>query len=142
MAKRTGEFRDGEMFSVRLDAGTAQELRWAAKESGTGASDLLRRGLGPVLSWIRAEWYEKHGTDEDWEVVPGPAVQGPSRKLHASFGVRLTGEQTMELGEGRRGVRRDHLGLPPRGRACSRRRPEGGRPRAVRAHVDEPGDGG
>lgn len=83
------------MLSVRLDQETARELRWAAGENGTTASDLMRRGLRPLLAMLRANWYETHGGD--WEVVPGSGRAVPSRKLDSSFGVRVTGEQLHEL---------------------------------------------
>lgn len=93
--KRTGEFRAGEVFSVRLDAEDAREVRWAAEESGRSVSDLFRQGLRPVLAWIRAEWYEKHGSEDDWEAV---AVEAGERKeLRSSFGVILAGEQVLEI---------------------------------------------
>lgn len=95
---RYGELRGGEVFSVRLDAETAGEVRWAARESGTPISDVLRRGLRPVLAWIRAEWYEKHASEDDWEAVEAVATVQP-RELKSSFGVALTGEQLMEIGK-------------------------------------------
>lgn len=86
-----------KVLSVRLDDETAAELKWAAGESGTSASELARRGLRPVLSYIRAEWYEKHGTEDDWEMVA--AEVGQPRKLDSSFGVRLGYEQVLEIAE-------------------------------------------
>lgn len=89
------------VFSVSLDEEASEELRWAAGESGTGISELFRRGLHPVLSYIRAEWYEKHGTEDDWEEVI--AVQaGTPRRLDSSFGVRLSYEQVVEVGDAAR----------------------------------------
>jgi hypothetical protein len=96
MTERTGEFRAGKVFSVRLDAETARELQWAASESHTPASALIRRGLHPVLAVIRADWYEEHGTEDDWEIVGADPV-GPRRNLGCSFGVRVTSEQLHEL---------------------------------------------
>lgn len=88
---------NGHVASVRLDDETAAELKWAAGEAGVSASVLLRRGLGPVLSFIRAEWYEKRGSEEDWEAV---AVQaGQPRRLDSSFGVRLGYEQVAQIAE-------------------------------------------
>lgn len=88
----------GQVFSVRLDAEDAREVRWAAGESGKSVSDLLRQGLRPVLSYIRAEWYEKHHREEDWEEVT--AVQAvPPRKIDSSFGVRLSYEQVLEIAQ-------------------------------------------
>jgi hypothetical protein len=87
---------DGEVFSIRLDGEEAREVRWAAREYGKTVSDLFRRGLRPVLAQLRADWYEKHGTEDDWEVVGfGPA--GPRRKIDMSFGVLVTSEQLHEL---------------------------------------------
>jgi len=92
-----GQFRGGKVFSIRVDAETASELQWAARETGAVASDLFRRGVRPLLAVIRAEWYEKHGSEDDWEVV---AVQAGERKdLKSSFGVALTGEQVIEIGQ-------------------------------------------
>lgn len=89
--------RTENVLSVRLDAETAAELKWATGESGVSASELARRGLRPVLSYIRAEWYEKHGSEDDWEIV---AVQaGRPRKIDSSFGVRLSYEQVLEIAE-------------------------------------------
>lgn len=97
--RRAGEFRGGKVFSVRLDAETASELDWAASESGRSASRLFREGLRPVLAWIRAEWYEKHGSDAgDWG-EPAPATPGPARRLGASFGVRLEGDEIAEVAQ-------------------------------------------
>lgn len=91
-----GEFRGGKIFSVRVDAETAGELQWAVKEAGQSASDLFRRGLRPILAVIRADWYEKHHSEGDWDIV---AVQAGERKeLRSSFGVALTGEQVIEIG--------------------------------------------
>ncbi len=95
--KRTGEFRNGEVFSVRLGTEDARETRWAAQESGRSVSDLLRQGLRPVLAFIRAEWYEKHGSEDDWEAVAAEA--GERRQMMSSFGVRLAGEQVLEIGQ-------------------------------------------
>ena len=70
----TGEFRGGSVATVRLSTGEAEELRWAARESGLSASELLRRGLKHVLPVIRADWYVRNGTrDEDWEPVAAEA---------------------------------------------------------------------
>jgi len=86
------------VFSVSLDEETSEELRWAAGESGAGISELFRRGLRPVLAYIRAEWYEKHGSEDDWEEVT--AVQaGTPRRLDSTFGVRLNYEQVVEVGD-------------------------------------------
>ena len=69
-----------EVFSVRLDAEAAREVRWAAAESGKTVSRMFRDGLGPLLAYIRAEWYIKHGeVDDDWEIVE--ATPGPRREL-------------------------------------------------------------
>jgi len=101
MARRPGRYRDGDVFSIRLDAETAAELRWAVAESKTSLTDLLRRGLHPILAYIRAEWYEKHGSEDDWEEVK--AVQaGTPRRLNSSFGVRLSYEQVVEIGDASR----------------------------------------
>jgi hypothetical protein len=90
--------RTENVLSVRLDDETSAELKWAAGESGVSASELARRGLRPVLSYIRAEWYEKHGSEDDWgEVVAAGPVQ--PRKLDASFGVRLAYEQVLEVAQ-------------------------------------------
>ena len=89
------EFRGGKVHSVRVDAETAGELQWAVQESGQSASDLFRRGLRPVLAVIRADWYEKHGSEDDWEIVA--AVAGEHKELKSSFGVALTGAQLMEI---------------------------------------------
>jgi hypothetical protein len=86
------------VLSVRLDDETAAELKWAAQEAGTSASELARRGLRPVLSAIRADWYEKHGSEEDWEIIA--AEPGQRRKIDASFGVRLSYEQVLEIAQG------------------------------------------
>jgi hypothetical protein len=95
--KRTGEFRNGNAFSVRLNAEEAREVRWAAGESGRAVSELLRQGLRPVLAWIRAEWYEKHGSEDDWEVVAVEA--GARREMRSSFGVTLTGGQVLDIAQ-------------------------------------------
>lgn len=87
--------RTDKVLSVRLDDETAAELKWAAEESGLPASEIARRGLGPVLSVIRADWYEKHGSEDDWEVVE--AVAGERRQLRSSFGVSLSGDQVLEI---------------------------------------------
>jgi hypothetical protein len=56
--KRTGEFRNGKMCSVRLNAEEAREARWASDESGTPVSELLRQGLRPVpRAWRRPSRY-------------------------------------------------------------------------------------
>jgi len=101
MAERTGKFRNGEPFSVRLEAETAAELRWAAAESRTPVSELLRRGLRPILAVIRAGWYEKHGSEDDWEEVTAVQAVTPHR-LDSSFGVRLGYEQVVEIGDAAR----------------------------------------
>lgn len=101
MAKRTGEYHAGDVFSMRLNAETADELRWAVKESGRSASDLIRRGLGPILAVIRADWYEKHGSGDDWEEVKVVQV-GTPRKLKSSFGVGLTYEEVVAIGHAAR----------------------------------------
>lgn len=93
----TGEFSGGSVFSVRLNAEESTEVRWASKESGRSVSQLLRQGLRPVLSLIRADWYEKHGSEDDWEAVAVEA--GDHRATMSSFGVRLTGEQVLEIGQ-------------------------------------------
>ena len=90
--------RIGNVLSVRLDDETIAEVRWAAGESGTSASEIARRGLVPVLAVIRADWYEKHAREEDWG-EPEPARAGISRRLHSSFGVRLSYEQVLEVAE-------------------------------------------
>jgi hypothetical protein len=95
--KRTGEFRAGSMFSVRLNAEEAEEARWASRESGKPVSDLLRQGLRPVLAWVRAEWYEKHGSEDDWEEVAAEA--GTRREMRSSFGVTLTGSQVLDIAQ-------------------------------------------
>jgi hypothetical protein len=46
---------------------------------------------------IRADWYEKHGTEDDWEEVA--AERGQPRRIGASFGVRLAYEQVLEIAE-------------------------------------------
>lgn len=91
--------RLGNVLSVRLDDETAAEVRWAAEESGASASDLARRGLRPVLAVIRADWYEKHGTEEDWEDEPAAVQAGRPRRLDSSFGVRLSYEQVLEVAQ-------------------------------------------
>jgi hypothetical protein len=89
--------RTDHVLSVRLDDETAAEVRWAAAESGTSASDLARRGLKPVLAVIRADWYERHAREEDWEDVPAEVQAGTPRRLDSSFGVRLSYEQVLEV---------------------------------------------
>lgn len=101
MAKRTGEYSSGDIFSIRLNVETAAELRWAAKESGRSASDLFRRGLGPILAVIRADWYEKHGSEDDWEEVKAVQLVAP-RRLKSSFGVGLTYEEVVQIGDAAR----------------------------------------
>jgi len=88
------------VVSVSLDEETAAELRWAARESGTALSELFRRGLRPVLAYIRAEWYEKHGSEDDWEKVAGQA--GSPRSMNSSFGVRLSYDQVVQVGDAAR----------------------------------------
>jgi hypothetical protein len=89
------------LISVRLDSETAAELRWAARESGVKMSELVRRGLHPVLAYIRAEWHEKHGSEDDWEEVVAVRAGDP-RRMDASFGVRLSYEQVLQAGEAAR----------------------------------------
>ena len=86
------------MVSVRLDAETERELRWAATESGKSISDLIRQGLQPVLAYIRAEWYHEHGGEDDWETIAIPHAAG-RRDLKSSFGVPLTGDQLIKIGD-------------------------------------------
>lgn len=101
MARRTGEYRAGDVFSIRLNAETADELRWAARESGKTVSDLFRRSLRPILAVIRADWYEKHGSEDDWVEVKavGPVT---SRRLKSSFGVGLDYEEVVAIGDAAR----------------------------------------
>lgn len=95
--KRAGQGLIGTVASVRLSAEDAEELRWAAKESGKSASDLLRAGLGYVLPVIRADWYEKHGSEDDWEPVTAEA--GQRKELLSQFSVKLTGDQLLEIAQ-------------------------------------------
>lgn len=87
----------GTVASVRLTAEEAEEARWAAKESGKTVSELLRRGLRPVLAVIRADWYEEHGSEDDWEPVAVEA--GQRREMRSSFGVMLTGDQVLDIAQ-------------------------------------------
>lgn len=95
--RRAGQGLVGNMASVRLPAEEAEELRWAARESGLSASELLRRGLKHVLPVIRADWYEAHKSDSEVWGEPVAVQAGPRKRLGVSYGVAFDGEDVLEI---------------------------------------------